>query len=165
MAALLAVYAAASGILASVTLDVTFTTTPDLRSRNRGTTACVIAITPKVLVSNTSRAVVIGVASKTPTTPMPALLTSTSMCPHALIEAAILSGFVTSRDRIRSRSDTGRMSLRGVLIVAITFQPCPWKCRAVSRPYPEEHPVMNTVFIAHLQGKIGRLALHPDTEH
>src|SRR5215470_2068192 len=69
MAALLAVYAAASGILASVALDVTFTTTPDLRSRNRGSTACVIAITPKVLVSNTSRTVAMGVASKTPTTP------------------------------------------------------------------------------------------------
>ena len=31
-----------------------------------GSTACVIAITPKVLVSNTSRTVAIGVASKTP---------------------------------------------------------------------------------------------------
>jgi hypothetical protein len=69
MAILLAVYADASGIRASVALEVTFTTTPDLRARNAGSTACVIAITPKVLVSNTSRTVVIGVASKAPTTP------------------------------------------------------------------------------------------------
>ena len=34
MAILLAVYTAASGIGASVTLEVTFTTTPDLRARN-----------------------------------------------------------------------------------------------------------------------------------
>ena len=96
MAILLAVYTAASGIGASVTLDVTFTTTPDLRARNCGSTACVIAITPKVLVSNTSRVVAIGVASKAPTTPMPALLTSTSMGPLASSAAAMLSGFVTS---------------------------------------------------------------------
>ena len=84
IAILLAVYAAASGIGASVTLEVTFTTTPDRRARNCGSTACVIAITPKVLVSNTSRTVAIGVASKTPMTPMPALLTSTSSGPARL---------------------------------------------------------------------------------
>ena len=39
MATLLAVYTAANGIGVSVTLDVTFTTTPDLRSRNCGSTA------------------------------------------------------------------------------------------------------------------------------
>src|SRR5215510_502734 len=92
MAILLAVYAAASGIGASVTLDVTFTTTPDRCARNCGSTACVIDITPKVLVSNTSRTVDIGVASNTPMTPMPALLTSTSMDPDASIAAAMLLG-------------------------------------------------------------------------
>jgi hypothetical protein len=90
IAILLAVYTAASGIGVSVTLDVTFTTTPDRRVRNRGSTACVIAITPKVLVSNTSRVVAIGVASKAPTTPMPALLTSTSTGPAASSAAAML---------------------------------------------------------------------------
>ena len=134
MAILLAVYTAASGIGASVTLEVTFTTTPDLRARNWGSTACVIAITPKVLVSNTSRTVAIGVASKAPTTPMPALLTSTSMGPLASSAAAMLSGFVTSSASTRSRSDRGRTSSRGVRMVATTFQPCAWKWRAVSRP-------------------------------
>jgi hypothetical protein len=84
MAVLLAVYAAASGIRASVTFEVTFTTTHVLRSRNKGSTVCVIAVTPKVLVSNTSRTVAtIGVASKAPTTPVPALLTISIFVPNA----------------------------------------------------------------------------------
>ncbi|MDC2960309.1 hypothetical protein PO587_38375 [Streptomyces gilvifuscus] len=37
------------------------TTTPEPRSRNRGSTACVIAITPKVLVSKTSRTRAMGI--------------------------------------------------------------------------------------------------------
>ena len=52
---LLAVYAAANGIRASVTLEVTFTTTPDLRVRNWRSAACVIAITLNVLVSTHGR--------------------------------------------------------------------------------------------------------------
>src|SRR5262245_41536749 len=80
-------------------------------------------------------------------TPMPALLTSASIEPAASIAAAMLAGLVTSSARTRSRSDRGRMSSRGVRMVAITFQPCAWKWRAVSRPYPEEHPVISTVFM------------------
>ena len=110
------------------------TTTPDRRSRKPGSTACVIAITPKVLVSKISRAVAIGVASKAPMAPMPALLTSASTGPHAAIAAEIDSGLVTSSASTRSRSDAGRTSARGVRIVATTFQPCAWKWRAVSRP-------------------------------
>lgn len=60
-----------SGCGASTTLDVTLTITPERRSRIRGMTACVIAITPKVLVSNTLRAVAIGDASSAPNEPMP----------------------------------------------------------------------------------------------
>ena len=134
MAILLAVYTATSGIGASAALDVTFTTTPDLRARNRGSTACVIAITPKVLVSKTSRAVVMGVASKAPNSPIPALLTSTSSGPQASSAASMLACFVTSSASTRSRSDWGRTSARGVRMVATTFQPCAWKQRAVSRP-------------------------------
>lgn len=52
------------GIRARVTLDVTLATTPVLRSRKRGSTACVMAIKPKVSVSKTSRAVAEGVASE-----------------------------------------------------------------------------------------------------
>jgi hypothetical protein len=45
-----------------------------------------------LLVSNTSRVVAIGVASKAPKSPMPALLTRTSMGPLASSAAAILKG-------------------------------------------------------------------------
>jgi len=48
--------------------------TPFPRYRNCGITACIIAMTPKVLVSKTSRAMASGVASKAPTTPMPAFV-------------------------------------------------------------------------------------------
>jgi hypothetical protein len=62
-AALLARYAAISGSAFSVTLDVTLTMTPARRWRSCGSTACVNAIVPKVLVSKTSRTVAIGVSS------------------------------------------------------------------------------------------------------
>ena len=103
IAILLAVYTATSGIGASVALEVTFTTTPDRRARNWGRTACVIAITPKVLVSNTSRAVAIGVASKAPRRPTPALFTSTSMGPAASSAAPTLPEFATYYGGTRPR--------------------------------------------------------------
>ncbi len=87
-----------------------------------------------MLVSNTSRTVAIGVASKAPIRPMPALLTSTSIGPLASSAAAMLSGLVTSSGSTRIRSDRGSRSSRGVRIVATTFQPSAWKWRAVSRP-------------------------------
>jgi hypothetical protein len=110
-----------------VALEVTLTIVPDRRVRNCGSTACVIAITPKVLVSNTSRMVDIGVASKAPNRPMPALLTRTSIGPLASSAAAIEAGFVTSSARMRIRSDRGSRSRSGVRMVATTFQPCAWK--------------------------------------
>jgi hypothetical protein len=68
-----------------------------------------IAITPIVLVSINCRIRRIGMASKAPTPPMPALLTSTSICPAASTNAAMLSCEVTSSGRIRSRFDEGRI--------------------------------------------------------
>ena len=110
------------------------TTTPDLRARNWGITACVIAITPNVLVSNTLRTWDIGVASKAPTKPMPALLTSTSIGPLASIAAEMLSALVTSSGSTRRRSDRGKMPSRGFRMVATTLHPWAWKWRAVSSP-------------------------------
>jgi hypothetical protein len=80
---LLAVYEAIRGIDFKVTLDVTFTTTPTLRCLNCGSTACVTAIVPKVLVSKSSRTVAIKVASTGDAAPKPALLTRTSIGPAA----------------------------------------------------------------------------------
>ena len=91
-------------------------------------------MTPKVLVSNTSRASSSGVASKAPNAPMPALLTSTSIGPLASTAAAMLSGLVTSSGSTRTRSESAKRSSRGVRIVAMTFHPRAAKRRAVSRP-------------------------------
>lgn len=44
-------------IAASITVEITFTTAPARRSRKCGITACIIAITPRVWVSSTPRAV------------------------------------------------------------------------------------------------------------
>ncbi|MNT67274.1 hypothetical protein D3C72_2054040 [compost metagenome] len=78
---------------------------------------------PNVLVSKMSRTVAMGVASKAPNRPRPALLTSTSMGPAVCSVWAMLSGCVTSSGRTRRRSDAGNTSARGVRMVAITFQP------------------------------------------
>lgn len=51
----LAAWTAESGMWPSATLEVTLTTTPEPRSRNWGGTARVFALTPKVVVSKTSR--------------------------------------------------------------------------------------------------------------
>jgi hypothetical protein len=58
---------------------------------------------------------------------MPALLTSTSIGPLAANAAAMLSGLVTSSGSTTSRCDRGSRSVRGVRIVAMTFQPREWK--------------------------------------
>ena len=102
---------------------MTLTTTPARRARSCGSTACVIAITPNVLVSNTSRIVAIGVASNAPISPMPALLTSTSIGPASATTAAIDAGCVTSSGRTRRRVERGSSASVGVRIVAITCQP------------------------------------------
>ncbi|MOA22596.1 hypothetical protein D3C78_1431640 [compost metagenome] len=109
---------------ASVALEVTLTTTPARRARNWGITACVIAITPKVLVSKISRTVSIGVASNAPNSPMPALFTRASSGPQVCSAVAMLSGRVTSSASTCSRSSTGSSSGRGVRMVAMTCQPC-----------------------------------------
>ena len=92
-----------------------------------------MAITPKVLVSKTRRTCSMGVASKAPTTPIPALFTSTSIGPAAATAAAMLAASVTSSGTSRTRS-AGSSPARGLRMVAMTFQPCAWKWRAVSSP-------------------------------
>lgn len=119
---------------ANVVLEVTLTITPEPRDRICGTTAWVIAMTPNVLVSNSSRAVLMGVASNAPIPPIPALLTRTSTGPLALTALAMLSGSVTSSGNTVSRSEAGKTSGRGVRMVATTSQPSSRNLCAVARP-------------------------------
>lgn len=63
------------------TLEVTLTTTPEPHSRNWGSTACVVAITPNALVSKTSRTRAMGVPSNTPIDGTPARVRSRSLSP------------------------------------------------------------------------------------
>src|SRR5271167_1258027 len=59
----------------------------------------------------------------------------------------MLFGSVTSSASTRSRSERGSAPSRGVRIVATTFHSRSRKYRAVSRPNPDEHPVIKIVFI------------------
>src|ERR1700722_4340439 len=84
--------------------------------------------------------------------PIPALLTRTSIGPAAATACRTLSGSVTSRASTRRCSERGKTSSRGVRIVAMTFHSRSRKYRAVSRPNPDEHPVIRMVFIGGLLG-------------
>ena len=68
-----------------------------------------------------TRALAIEVPSSAPSTPIPALLTSTSTGPAASTACRMLSGSVTSSAITRSRSERGRLSCAGVRMVATTF--------------------------------------------
>jgi hypothetical protein len=106
-----------------------------------------MAMVPRVLVSKISRTLSISTPSTAPSRPMPALLTSTSSGPAASTAARMLCASVTSSGRMRSLGDAGSRSARGVRMVATTFQSRARKYLAISRPKPDEQPVIRTVFM------------------
>src|SRR5271163_5115479 len=59
----------------------------------------------------------------------------------------MLSGSVTSSASTRRCSERGSTSPRGLRIVATIFQSRSRKYRAISRPNPDEHPVIRMVFM------------------
>ena len=134
IAVLLAVYAATSGIGASVALEVTFTITPDRRARNCGSTAWIIAIEPNVLVSNISRTVAIGVVSKAPNAADAGVVDEHVDRAGGLERGRDAVGVGDVEREHAQPTGAGRTSSRGVRMVAMTFQPCAWKWRAVARP-------------------------------
>src|SRR5215217_296745 len=148
---------------------------PAFRSRNCGSTAWVTRMVPKALVSKSDWAMSIGVPSRAFSQPIPALLTRTSIGPAAAMACCTLSSLVTSSGRTVRLSEAGRRSRRGERMVAMTFQPRSRKYFSVSRPKPEEQPVMSTVFmvcplpVAQLAALIwivvsGRtITVHPDS--
>jgi hypothetical protein len=75
-----------------------------------------------VLVSNNSLTESEDANSAGDAAPNPALLTSTSIGPAASTARRMLSGSVTSSATTRRRSDGGKISARGVRIVATTCQ-------------------------------------------
>ena len=79
--------------------EVTFTTTPEPRSRIAGTSARIIRIGPNTFVSNIFTSTSCGYDSIGPVSVMPALLTSTSTAPAAATQAATDSSLVTSSAR------------------------------------------------------------------
>jgi len=57
----------------------------------------------------------------------------------------MLAASVTSSGRMTRLSEAGRISVLGLRIVAITFHPRSRNNFAVSRPKPDEQPVMRTL--------------------
>ncbi len=71
------------------------------------------------------------------------------MGPASAMARAILAGSVMSRASTRRCAEAGSRSVRGVRMVAMTFQPRSRNSRAVSSPKPEEQPVISTVCIVY----------------
>jgi hypothetical protein len=120
-------------------VEVTLTITPDPRSRIAGRNAWIMRSEPYRFVSNMRRTSDRGVVSIAPSTPKPALFTSTSTGPGRASAAATEAALETSRARVdatlRSSSVSGRRA------VATTSYPRAVSSVAVARPIPVEHPV------------------------
>ena len=125
-------------------IDVTLTMAPWPRSRMPGRSAWIIRTDPKTFVSNIRRTSSSGTDSIGPSTPNPALLTSTSIGPASATAAATDASESTSRARRRATSRSWIVS--GRRAVATTSYPRSVSSMAVARPIPVEHPVMRARF-------------------
>ena len=99
-------------------VEVTFTMAPVPRSRIPGTKAWIIRADPNTLVSNIRRTSSSGTVSTGPSTPNPALLTSTSIGPASATTSATDSSESTSRAILPATSRSSIVS--GRRAVAIT---------------------------------------------
>lgn len=139
------------------------TIVPDLCARIAGSTAVVTSMTPNTLVSNCSlnfsdlwtvkagrivlRKAAHPPSSKMAFTPIPALLTQTSIRPHTVTawsttDLIALYPLVTSSSNVRIRSVKGKSpsSLERVRAVAITLSPRARAERTRRLPRPDEVP-------------------------
>ena len=121
--------------------------------RITGNTACVILARPKTLISNMRRTCSSSLSSMAAKYPMPALLTSTSICPKRFTvfsTAAVISAdTVTSSLIANAVSGYALMiSFTSSVLRAATAALYPFantSC-ASARPKPVEHPVISQTF-------------------
>src|SRR5215203_194852 len=143
MACLVAAYKAMNGAGRKPKTELTLMIRPLPCSRICGSTARVIRIAPKTLVSNTARVCSIELSSAAPATPTPALLTKTSMRPDRSSTPRTTpptdSSSVTSSG---SNTTPSRVSSAVALrLVPYTVNPAPTSARAAASPIPTDAPV------------------------
>src|SRR5687768_2202583 len=108
-----------------------------------GSTALVIRIRPKTLMSKTSLAWLIELSSPAPTAPTPALLTRTSIRPNRSITSSTRERTDSSPATSRSRNVTpaSGSAFAALRLVPTTAKPASARASAAARPIPEEAPV------------------------
>src|SRR5215212_3411407 len=112
-------------------------------SRMWGSTARVVRIEPKRLVSNKARACSIELSSAAPETPTPALLTRTSMRPDRSSTSRTAPATEASSVTSSGRNTTPSRScpIAAVRLVPYTVNPAPSSARAAASPIPADAPV------------------------
>src|ERR687896_2592379 len=147
MACLEAAYNAMNGAGMKPRTELTLMIRPPPCSRMWGSTARVMRIEPKRLVSNSARACSVELSSAAPATPTPALFTSTSMRPDrsstSRTASATDSSSVTSSG---SNTTPSRSSpIAALRLVPYTVNPAPPNARAAASPIPADAPVTSAI--------------------
>src|SRR4051794_34652678 len=123
--------------------ELTLMIRPSPCSRMWGSTARVIRIEPKRLVSNKARACSIELSSAAPETPTPALLTRTSMRPDRWSTSRTAPATESSSVTSSGRNTTPPCFSPGAALrlVPYTVNPAPTSALAAASPIPADAPV------------------------
>src|SRR3954452_15580725 len=123
--------------------ELTLMIRPPPCSRMWGSTARVMRIEPKRLVSNKARAWSIELSSAAPETPRPALLTRTSMRPDRSSTSRTAPATESSSVTSSGRNTTPPCFSPGVALrlVPYTVNPAPTSALAAASPIPADAPV------------------------
>src|SRR3954470_13528775 len=142
-ACLVAAYKAMNGAGTRPRTELTLMVRPPPCSRICGSTARVIRIEPKTLVSNSARACSIELSSAAPAMPTPALLTSTSIRPDRSSTSRTTPATDRSSVTSSGRNTTpSRFSPAAALrLVPYTVNPAPTSACAAASPMPADAPV------------------------
>src|SRR5215211_2263327 len=143
MACLVAAYKAMNGAGRKPRTELTLMIRPLPCSRMWGSTARIIRIEPKTLVSNSARVCSIELSSAAPAMPRPALLTSTSMRPDRSSSSRTTPATDPSSVTSSGRNTTPpRFSPAAAFrLVPYTVNPAPTSARAAASPIPTDAPV------------------------
>src|SRR4051794_35662276 len=142
MACLVAAYKAMNGAGMNPRTELTLMIRPLPWSRMWGSTARVIRIEPKRLVSNKARACSTELSSAAPETPTPALLTSTSMRPDRCSTSRTAPATESSSVTSSGRNTTPPCCSPGAALrlVPYTVNPAPTSALAAASPIPAQAP-------------------------
>src|SRR5215211_1564 len=129
-------------------------------SRMWGSTARVIRIEPKTLVSNSARVCSIELSSAAPAMPKPALLTRTSIRPDRSSTSRTTPSTDPSSVTSSGRNTTPPRSspAAALRLVPYTVNPAPTSARAAASPIPADAPVTSAT------GRVSRAMIAPSLD-